>query len=108
MGGHFWPIGVEMDNDKERYFDFSEDEELLRQFDPDLTSDSYLKMTAGVMQNHLRFRNPLSRIAGLVAHNSGMSDGYNLALHVALKRITWLLAAITILLAYIAYVLTLS
>ena len=95
-----------MENDKERYFDFSGDDELLAQFSPDEHLDPKLKMTTGFIWTYLQYRNPLSRIAGLIAHDSLMSISSNTSLHKALNLVTWLLAAIVVLLAYIAYVLT--
>ena len=44
-----------MKQDKERYFDFSEDMELLSHFDlPGISSDSDLRMMGEIIQKHLR------------------------------------------------------
>jgi len=95
-----------MTDDKERYYDFSEDEKLLAQFDPDDVSGFYLKWTGNLLQNYLQFRNPASRIAGLIAHHSAVSTGLAMGIQSSLTRIGWLLVFNAALLAYIAYVLT--
>lgn len=95
-----------MTDDKERYYDFSEDEKLLAQFDSDDVSDWYLKWTGDLLQKYLRFRNPANRIAGLIAHHSAVSTGLAMGVQSSLTRIAWLLVFNAALLAYIAYVLT--
>ena len=95
-----------MTDDKERYYDFSEDEKLLAQFDSDDVSDWYLKWTGDLLTKYLQFRNPASRIAGLIAHHSAISTGVAMGVQSSLTRITWLLVFNAALLAYIAYVLT--
>jgi hypothetical protein len=95
-----------MTDDKERYYDFSEDEKLLAQFDPDDVSGFYLKWTGDLLQKYLQLRNPASRIAGLIAHHSAISTGLAMGVQSSLTRIGWLLVVNAALLAYIAYVLT--
>ena len=92
-----------MDGGKERYYDFSEDSELLRQFDPDLTSDVTLKYYAQLLTNYLALRNPVNRITGLIAHHSAISSGFSISIHRILRYIMWLMVANTVLIGYIAY-----
>ena len=95
-----------MTDDKERYYDFSEDEKLLAQFDPNDISDFYLKWTGELLQKFLKLRNPTSRIAGLLAHHSAITTGLAMGIQSSLTRIGWLLVINALLLGYIAYFLT--
>ena len=99
--GQIWPIGGEMEGDKSRYFDFSEDDQLLAQFEPSDVPDWYLKWAGELIQDYLRLRNPASRIAGLIAHHSAISTGIAIGIQSSLTWIKWLLITIVILLGYI-------
>ena len=87
------------DEERKRYFDFSEDEELLRQFDPSGVAGRYLSEHAELISNYLGYYNPLNRIAGLLAHLSAVSA----SIHRVLARIMWLMVANTVLIGYIVY-----
>jgi len=91
------------EDDNRRYFDFSEDDQLLAQFEPDDVSDWYLKWTGELIQKYLRLRNPANRIAGLIAHHSAVSIGIAISVQSSLTWIKWLLIANVILLGYIVY-----
>jgi len=95
-----------MDNDKDRYFDFSTDEEDVDALRSGANTPSGLKIFAGEMQRIVRIKNPVIGIRGLLALHV-----YSVALgdHLAIKSRSLtnsLLAIIALILAYIAYVLT--
>jgi len=56
-----------MDKQADRYFDFSDDEWLQAEFNPDDVHDLALKIYGAQLQKHLRLANPIAGIKGILA-----------------------------------------
>ena len=95
-----------MDNDKDRYFDFSTDERDLRAFQPGADTHPRMAICAEEIQKYLGFRNPIVSIRGLMALHTVTSVGVAIVASKSRTMTNSLLTLIAILLAYIAYVLT--
>ena len=98
-----------MASEADRYFDFSEDEQLIAEFDPEGVSDVILQIHGGVIQKHLRFRNPISALKGLISYQilaaETHSDTWN-SIGKAMSHIRLILGVNTAAVLYLAYVLS--
>ena len=63
-----------MDKEADRYFDFSEDDELITQFDPGGVSDVNLQIHGAQIQKHMQLRNPAAAIKGLLGYQILITD----------------------------------
>ena len=95
-----------MEHGESRYFDFSEDEQILGDFDPVSSDDRDIAFQAAILRKHLMWKNPSSRIAVLLAHESLLQTGRQLMLARFLSQIRWGIFAIVVLLGYLAYKVT--
>ena len=87
-----------MDNDKDRYFDFSTDERDLRAFQPGAGTGPQLEQFAEEIRKYLRCRNPVVSIRGLLALHAATYAGSNLGASKSRTRTNFLLVLITLLL----------
>ena len=95
-----------MNNNEERYFDFSTDEKDLAAFEPGAGTNPATKIIAKEIQRYLSNRNPILSIRGLIALHVMTSLGYHLGSQQYRKTTNILLAVIAAILAYIAYLLS--
>ena len=95
-----------MDKQADRYFDFSDDEWLQAEFDPDDVHDLALKIYGAQLQKHLRLANPIAGIKGILALQHCMLAANTDAIQSDLSRIKALLVVIAALIGYIAYLLS--
>lgn len=89
-----------------RYFDFSEDDELITEFDPGGVSDVMLQIHGAQIQKHMRLRNPTAAIKGLLGYQILTTDVQTTRIERALFRIMLLLGANAALVGYVAYLLS--
>ena len=92
-----------MDDESNPYLDTSEDSWLLNEFDPEQTSNFELQIWGTSICKHLRVRNPLSGIKGLLALGIVSSSANKEQITTILAHIRNLLAVVAVLIAYIAY-----
>ena len=57
-----------MENEANPYLDFSEDEQLIAEFEPEGVSDLIMQIHGAEIQKHLRLRNPTAAIKGLIGY----------------------------------------
>ena len=94
-----------MDNDKDRYFDFSTDESHLEDFDQGW-DHPYLIRYAQELQKYLSYQNPILSIQGLIAMHAATSVSVQLGMSKSRTKTNSLLVVIALLLTYIAVVLS--
>ena len=94
-----------MDNDKDRYFDFSTDESDLTAFDQGW-DHPFLILYVQELQKHLSYRNPILSIQGLIAMHAATSVSVQLGVRKSRRFTNSLLVVIALLLTYIAVVLS--
>ena len=92
-----------MDDKSNPYFDTSEDSWLLNEFDPERVTDLELRIWGASICKHLRVRNPISGIKGLLAFGIVTSSANKEQITTILAHIRNLLAVVAVLIAYIAY-----
>lgn len=93
-----------MASEADRYFDFSEDEQLFAEFDPEGVSDVIMQIHGGEIQKFLRLRNPISALKGLISYQILTADWNSIAK--AMSHIRLILGVNTAAVLYLAYVLS--
>ena len=98
-----------MASEADRYFDFSEDEQLIAEFDPEGVSDVIMQIHGGEIQKHLRLRNPISAMKGLISYQilaaEAKSDN-SISIVKVMSHIRLILVVNTAAILYLAYVLS--
>ena len=95
-----------MNDERERYFDFSTDEQDVNAFHPGSSTGPELTQFADEIQKYLRHRNPVASIRGLLALHAATSAGVHIGARKSRTMTNSLLALIAVLLAYIAYAIS--
>ncbi len=95
-----------MSDDRERYFDFSEDKSLLHEFDPNQVSSFVMRIHGEQISKEIQRTNPIIGLQGLVGYliltNAANSTGIE-------SRLNWLILVGIInalLLTYIVHLAT--
>ena len=95
-----------MSDQMNRYFDYSEDETLLAEFDPDDVSDMILQIHGAQIQKHMQRRNPATSIKGLLGYQILITQTTSDRVERVMFRIALLLGANLAVVSYIAYLLS--
>ncbi len=95
-----------MSDQMNRYFDYSEDDALLAEFDPDDVSDTILQIHGAQIRKQMQFRNPTTAIKGLLGYQNLTLDVQTTRIERAMSRVALLLGANAALVGYIAYLLS--
>jgi len=95
-----------MSDQMNRYFDYSEDEALLAEFDPDDVSDIILQIHGAQIRKHMQRRNPTTSIKGLLGYQILITQTTSDRIERAMSRTALLLGANAALVGYIAYLLS--
>ena len=92
-----------MEGDNSPYFDFSDDDWLMNEFDPGQIDDMILEIHGAQICKHLNVRNPVKGIQGLLGYLIVANAGHLGRICGRLSWLVLLLATNTALLAFFVY-----
>ena len=95
-----------MDDERERYFDFSTDSDDSDEFQGEASDNAFMYSYMEKTQRYIRYRNPVISIRQLIAYNGGMRFAQTRASQKQRTTTNLLLGVIAGLLAYIAFTVT--
>ncbi len=106
-GWRLWPIKIarrlDVDNEFERYLDFSSDESDVEAFRASGSTQPQLTQYANEIQMYIRHTNPISGIRGLIGLHAATTAGFCIGAGKSQMLTNLLLGIIALVLMYIAY-----